>query len=153
MKHRMNTGEFIFRGTKTAKSNRLLALSPKTCVILRRHLDFEIDLYRRLRVPFTNDRLIFCRWDGTPLIPATVRKSWKRLVKRLGIENINFHALRHSHATLLLREGISPKVISERLGHANITTTLNIYAHVTPGMQRQAVKAFDRILEKRIAKE
>ncbi|MFC1972317.1 tyrosine-type recombinase/integrase [Chloroflexota bacterium] len=151
--HRMETGEFIFRGTKTSSSNRSLALSPKTCAILRRHLDSEMDLCVRLGVPFTNDRLVFCRWDGTPLKPGTVRQSWKRLTSRLGIVNINFHALRHSHATLLLREGISPKVISERLGHANITTTLNIYAHVTPGMQRQAVEAFDRILEKRIAKE
>jgi len=151
--HRMKTGEFIFRGTKTLRSNRSLELSPGTCAILRRHLDSEIDLCRQLGVPFPNDRLVFCQSVGKPLKPGTVRQSWKRLTGRLGIENINFHALRHTHATLLLRAGISPKVISERLGHANITTTLNIYAHVTPGMQRQAVEALDRILEKRIAEE
>jgi integrase len=151
--HRMSTGEFIFRGTKTSSSKRSLALSPKTCIILRHHLDSQIELCGKLGVTFIRDRLIFCQGDGTPLKPATIRQSWKRLTGRLGIENINFHALRHSHATLLLREGISPKVISERLGHANITTTLNIYAHVTPGMQRQAVETLDRILEKRIAKE
>ncbi|WP_226846747.1 tyrosine-type recombinase/integrase [Dehalogenimonas etheniformans] len=67
--------------------------------------------------------------------------------------HIHFHSLRHSHSTLLLQEGISPKVISERLGHANVNTTMNIYAHVTPGMQREAVEVFDRILENRIAKE
>jgi integrase len=88
-----------------------------------------------------------------PLKPTTVRQSWKRLTGRLGIENINFHSLRHTHATLLLRQGVNPKIISERLGHANITTTLNIYAHLTPGMQRQAVESLDRILKKRIAKE
>lgn len=151
--HRMKTGEFIFRGIKTSRSNRSLALSTGTCAILRRHLDSEIDLCRQLSVPFPNDRLVFCQGDGTPLKPGTVRQSWKRFTRRLGIENINFHALRHTHATLLLREGISPKVISERLGHTNITITLNIYAHVTPGMQRQAVEALDRILEKRIATE
>ena len=151
--HRMKTGEFIFRGTKTSRSNRSLELSPSTCAILRRHLDSEIDLCRQLGIPFPNDRLVFCQGLGMPLKPATVRQSWKRLTGRLGIENINFHALRHTHATLLLRAGISPKVISERLGHANITTTLNIYAHVTPGMQRQAVESLDRILEKRIAVE
>jgi integrase len=151
--HRMKTGEFIFRGTKTSRSNRSLELSLSTCAILRRHLDSEIDLCRQLGIPFPNDRLVFCQGLGMPLKPGTVRQSWKRLTGRLGIENINFHALRHTHATLLLRAGISPKVISERLGHANITTTLNIYAHVTPGMQRQAVESLDRILEKRIAVE
>ncbi len=151
--HRMNTGEFIFRGTKTSSSKRSLALSPIVCGILRQHVNSEMELCGRLGEPFTNDRLVFCRGNGTPLKPSTVRQSWRRLTRRLGIENINFHALRHTHATLLLQEGVSPKVIQERLGHASITTTLNTYAHVTPGMQRQAVEAFDRILERRIAKE
>jgi integrase len=151
--HRMKTGEFIFRETKTTRSRRSLAISTGTCDILRRHLDSEIDLCRKLGIHFQNDRLVFCQSDGTPFKPGTIRQSWKRLTKRLGIKNISFHALRHTHATLLLRQGISPKVISERLGHANITTTLNIYAHVTPGMQRHAVETLDRILEKRIAIE
>jgi integrase len=151
--HRMKTGEFIFTGTKTSHSNRSLELSSGTCAILRRHLDSEIDLCLQLGIPFPNDRLVFCRGLGMPLKPGTVRQSWKRLTVRLGIKNVSFHALRHTHATLLLRQGISPKIVSERLGHANITTTLNIYAHVTPGMQRQAVEALDIILEKRIAKE
>lgn len=151
--HRMNTGEFIIRGTKTSSSNRSLALSSSTCIILRRHLDSQIGLCKQLGVSFTKDHLVFCRGDGTPLKPATVRQSWKRLTGRLGIENINFHALRHSHASLLLREGINPKIISERLGHASITTTLNIYAHIMPGMQRQAVETLDRILVEGIAKE
>jgi integrase len=130
-----------------------MAISTGTCDILRRHLDSEIDLCRKLEIPFQKNRLVFCQSDGMPLKPGTVRQSWKRLTGRLGIKDLNFHALRHTHATLLFRRGISPKIISERLGHANNTTTLNIYAHVTPGMQRQAVETLDRILEKRIAIE
>ena len=59
---------------------------------------------------------------------------------------MDLKGLRHTHATILLEQGVSPKVIQERLGHTTITTTMNVYSHVTPTMQRAAVKEFTRTL-------
>ncbi len=151
--HRLNTGEYVIKGTKSPKSNRRIALSPNTCLILRQHLDNEMTLCAKLGVTFTNDRLLFCEYDSKPLKPDTISQYWKRLTHRLNYPHIRFHDLRHTHATLMLKQGISPKVIQERLGHATISTTLDIYSHVTPGMQRQAVEVFDKILDRGIAKE
>lgn len=64
------------------------------------------------------------------------------------MERVNIKGLRHTHATLLLELGVHPKIVQERLGHSTITTTMNIYSHVTPTMQRSAVDAFSRSIER-----
>jgi integrase len=69
-----------------------------------------------------------------------------RLVKAAGVATIRFHDLRHTHATLLLKEGMHAKIVSERLGHANIAITLDTYSHVLPSMQAQAAEGIDRAL-------
>jgi integrase len=150
--HRLLTHETIFRGTKTVKSNRSIALAPSIIAILRQHLDNEMALCARMSIHFTNDRLVFCTWDGKPLIPSSVSQAWRRLTRRLGYDNIRFHDLRHTCATLLLKAGIHPKVVQERLGHSSIAITLDIYSHVTPGMQHQAAEALDTILSKKNSK-
>ena len=66
------------------------------------------------------------------------------------LPHLNFHALRHSHATMLLKSGINPKVVSERLGHAKVGTTLDICSHVLPGMQEEAAQRIDSALRKAI---
>jgi integrase len=73
--------------------------------------------------------------------------SFKRIKERSGVrEDLCFHDLRHPCATLLLREGVNAKVVSEMLGHASITITLNIYAHVLPDMQDSAANAMEAAL-------
>ncbi|MFC1967631.1 site-specific integrase [Chloroflexota bacterium] len=73
--------------------------------------------------------------------------AFRRIIKRAGLRSIRIHDLRHTHATLMLRAGIHPKVVSERLGHANIGITLDIYSHVLPGMQEVAAEKFDQLFE------
>jgi integrase len=68
------------------------------------------------------------------------------LLKQAGLPRIRFHDLRHTAATLLLLQGIHPKVVSEMLGHSQVGITLNLYSHVLPNMQRQASAAMDRLL-------
>ena len=63
-----------------------------------------------------------------------------------GLERIRFHDARHTRASLMLKQGVHPKVVQERLGHATISTTLDLYSHVSPGLQQRAAEGFDRIL-------
>jgi len=144
--HRLNTGEYVIKSTKTAKSNRRIALSPDTCMMLRQHLEKEMNQCSKTGIKFINDRLLFCEYNGKPLKPNTVSQHWTRLLQRLNYPLVRFHDLRHTHASWMLKKGISPKIIQERLGHSTISTTLDIYSHVTPGMQQEAVKIFDKIL-------
>jgi len=69
-------------------------------------------------------------------------------VRRLGLQGVRFHDLRHTHATLMLKEGIHPKIVSERLGHSTIGITLDTYSHVTPGLQEAAALKFEQCLRK-----
>ena len=76
-----------------------------------------------------------------------------KLVRSQNIPQVRFHDLRHSHATQLLKQGIHPKIVSERLGHSSISITLDLYSHVLPGMQRDAALGFDRALQQAINEE
>ncbi|HEX8859034.1 MAG TPA: site-specific integrase [Actinomycetes bacterium] len=75
-----------------------------------------------------------------------LRRDHHPLLERAGLPHIRFHDLRHSAATLLLGMGVHPKIVSELLGHSNISITLDLYSHVTMSMQQQAVTAIDGLL-------
>jgi integrase len=84
---------------------------------------------------------------GRPLHPSHLLvREFYPLLRRAGLPSIRFHDLRHTAATLLLRRGVNPKVVSEMLGHANISITLDIYSHVTPDMQEAAAQVMDDLL-------
>jgi integrase len=156
--HQMNKPRrVIFRGTKTDKSARKVAMAPETCDVLRHHLANDMALCARLGLPFTNDRLLFCEYDPkallwNPLSPDRVSRAWDRLIRDLKLPHVRFHDARHTHASLLLKADVHPKVVQERLGHANVQTTLNIYSHVAPGMQRRAAEAFGAMVAPRISR-
>ncbi len=89
---------------------------------------------------------VFNSWNGKPLNPYSVKTWWTRFTKRRHIRYINFHALRHTSATLLLNQGLHAKIIQARLGHANINTTLNIYTHALREADQAAASIFDSML-------
>jgi len=66
-----------------------------------------------------------------------------KLARRCGLKGIHLHSARHSHASLMLKQGIHPKIVQERLGHASIETTLDTYSHIVPGLQQAAAVRFD----------
>jgi integrase len=78
--------------------------------------------------------------------PDSMSSSWRRFARRIGLPSVRFHDLRHAHATLMLVQGIHPKIVSERLGHSNVGITLDTYSHVLPSMQVQAAEALDELL-------
>lgn len=86
---------------------------------------------------------------GRPLDGSNLLKRFYAHLQRAGLPRVRFHDLRHSAATLLLGRGIHPKIVSEMLGHSQISVTLDLYSHVTPTMQRDAAAALDAVLGSR----
>src|SRR5438093_1223768 len=89
--------------------------------------------------------LVVDRGDGGPLNPDTLSSRWRLFLHHSGLPHVRFHDLRHAHATLMLLQGVHPKVVSERLGHASVGITLDLYSHVLPSMQQDAVRAIDEL--------
>ena len=90
--------------------------------------------------------LVTCQEDGQLITPQAFSQAFVRLLKRAKLRRVRVHDLRHSHATQLLRQGVHPKIVSERLGHATISITLDTYSHVLPGMQEDAARRVDAAL-------
>ena len=91
----------------------------------------------------SDDSLVFCHPNGAPLTPDVVSHEFAKIARRAGLKGIRLHDLRHTHTSLMLQQGIHPKVVSERLGHASIQMTLDTYSHVLPGIQEAAALRFD----------
>lgn len=83
---------------------------------------------------------MFTREDGDPAHPAWVTRAFQQRTKAAGLPAIRLHDLLHTHATVMLRAGIHPKVVSERLGHSTIAITLDTYSHSIPAMQEEAAE-------------
>lgn len=91
--------------------------------------------------------LVFTRDDGSPWSPQFVSNAWRRQWPGLDVPRIRLHDTRHTHATLLLQAAVPVKVVSERLGHAHVAMTLDVYAHVLPAMDREASVVVGRLLD------
>lgn len=139
--------QHIIREPKTKNSVRTVAL-PVTLVE-------ELKKYKAI---WNKDRLkasnlweggeysfIFSSWNGKPLHPSSVTTWWRRFINKHHLRFIRFHDLRHTSATLLINSGVHAKIISSRLGHADIRTTMNIYGHALQEADKEATKHFDKL--------
>ena len=97
----------------------------------------------RLGIRPTNNTLICTTAAGEGIQPNSLTHEWLKAIEGTGLPRIRFHDLRHSHATHMLASGVHVKVASERLGHSKIGITLDLYSHVLPGMQEDAVAKVD----------
>ena len=143
-------GEVTFKTPKTKRSSRTVALSPQTCIVLRRYLENQIAIRARLQTRLAKDALVFSQLNGSPLRGNTIWKAWHTMLQRMGITGIRFHDIRHTMATLMLQAGIHPKIVQERLGHASIATTLDLYSHVSPGLQQAAAGKMDDLISSNV---
>jgi integrase len=137
---------FVFRQPKTARSRREVALSPETTRRLRQHRQRQLEERLAAGPLYQDHDLVFPTALGTPIEPANLRRAWLRIIQDAELGRLRFHDLRHTHATLLLQQGVHPKIVSERLGHASIAITLDTYSHVMPGLQAQAAAELDTLL-------
>jgi len=128
---------------KTASGRRSIAL-PASCVTsLRKHKATQNAERLRLGEIWDDQDFVFTNRTGGPLHVNSLALQFAKLTKATALPKIRFHDLRHTSATLLLAQGVNPKIVQERLGHADISMTLNRYSHVTPDMQRLAADALD----------
>ena len=138
---------FVFRPPKTAKGRRSLPLSPETVQTLRQARLGQVQERLQLGPSYQDFDLVFATVTGAPIDPSNLRKAWLSIVETADIEYLSFHGLRHSHASLLMQQGVNPKVVSERLGHSGIGITLETYSHILPGIQEEAVARLDDLLK------
>ena len=124
---------------------------------LRRLKREQAEALLALGVRQSADTLLCCRADGEPHQPLSLTYEFARFMRRLKeLPRVRFHDLRHSHATQLLASGVHPKIASERLGHASVGITLDLYSHVTETMQGEAAAKLDlamQVAKSRLASE
>lgn len=136
-------GKLVRSATKTDASVRTIALPPTLMTMLLKHRDRQ-EQQRATASRWTDSGLVFTSLVGTAIEPSDLSREFKRVLKEADIpEDFRFHDLRHACATFLIVMGVHPRVVMEILGHSQIGTTMNIYAHVLPRVQRDAVTGLD----------
>lgn len=132
---------------KTAKSRRTIPIPADVINDLDDHRKAQAAQKLKAKPGTYDDRdFVFAGNNGEPLFERNVNHEFKAILKAAGLPDIRLYDLRHSCATLLLAAGENPKVVSERLGHASITLTLDTYSHVLPDMQQGASDKLQKIL-------
>ena len=128
--------------------SRAVAISPQMASLLKRHRIKQSEFKLCLGDAYTDQNFVFTKENGDPLqINNFAQRSFADLIERAGVKKIRFHDLRHTCATLLLANEVNPKIDQERLGHSDISMTLNRYSHVTPTMQDRAAQILGDAME------
>jgi len=125
---------------KTKKGRRTVTLDSGTVTALREHRKRQAAERLLMGAGWTDNDLVFCHPDGTMVHPERFSRGFLETVARIGLPRIRLHDLRHGWATMALQAGIHPKVVQERLGHANIGITLDTYSHVIAGLDKEAAE-------------
>jgi integrase len=145
----LDLGNDVLRVSRGARKvgRAWLFSEPKTAAS-RRSVDIPTDLSTMLAGLPRHYELVFANADGDPVdYRGVVQHHFKPALERAGLpSSLRVYDLRHTHATLLLLAGVHPKIVSERLGHADISLTLNTYSHVLPGMQREGAAKLNAML-------
>jgi integrase len=140
------TGKQTYGDPKSVHGRRTITLGAETVAALRAHRTAQLERRLRLGPAWHDEDAVFDRGDGRPVAARTLHTRYKRVLVDAGVPDVRFHDLRHTGATLMIASGVPAKVVSERLGHANISITLGLYAHVQEGMQRDAADGLEAML-------
>ena len=131
-------GKPIDEDGKTRSGRRTVALDAYTLSVLVQHLDMLGAERRAWGAGYPPQAKLFCYEDGRPLHPDTITRRFNRLVDATGLPRITLHGVRHSYATVASDAGMNPKVLSERIGHASVSFTMQTYVQRTPGSDQSA---------------
>jgi integrase len=122
--------------------------------------DEVINALKRAKTQYLADRLeqgvlfqdlqfIVRQPDGSPMSPDAMTRKWRRFIVAHNLPDIRLHDLRHSNATALIQAGVNPRVVQQRLGHSDVSITLNTYTHVLPDMDKDAAQKLDDVILKK----
>jgi integrase len=131
---------------KTPRSRRTIALPRSVVGALRAHRTMQLEERLRAGEGWQDWGLVFATTVGTPLNRSDVLQAFRRHLEGAGLPRMRFLDLRHSCASLLLAQGVHPRVVMETLGHSTINVTMNVYSHVLPSLQREAAEQMDAVL-------
>jgi integrase len=139
-------GELCFLDPKTDRSRRTVGLPVMTVDLLRKHRKEQGERRLLLGASWAAKDVVFDRGDGTPIDPGHFSHAFHRIATAAGQPHVRLHDLRHAFATVLLVQGIHPKIASEALGHASVGFTMDVYSHLLPSMQEVAARAVQEAL-------
>ncbi len=140
VRHTLSKHTLTLEEPKTNRARRRVDIRASVLHELRQHHD-------KLKAHGDLSPFVFTDTAGGPVRESNLRRrSFNPILEKAGLPHIRLHDLRHTHAKLLFSDGVNPKIVSERLGHASIRITLDTYAHVLPSMQQEATAALDRLL-------
>lgn len=129
----------------TRAARRNIDLDDTTIAVLDGWRTFQAAEHRAVGIE-NAEKWVFTDGDGNPIHPHALYQSFRRIVANADVPEIRFHELRHTHGSLLIKEGIPVKVVSERLGHAHIAHTIQSYQHLLPGMGAEAARTVERLV-------
>lgn len=127
-------------GGKTENADQTISIDRATVAALRRWRERQDGEREFFGADYHPGDYVFTFEDGRPPHPDTIRQRFDRLAAAAGLSRITFHDLRHSYATGALKAGVSPKILSERIGHADVGFFLQTYAHVITNDDREAAE-------------
>lgn len=141
----------IIKGPKSKNSKRLISLPSSVIEELREyHHHWNKEKIQMGEYWIEQEhKWLFCNENGTHFYPTTPTTWWRRFTKRVGVRHIRLHDLRHTSATLLINQGVHAKIISERLGHSDISITMNTYGHALQKADQEAANKLDAIFSKK----
>jgi integrase len=144
-------GVYEIGQTKTKNGARTVTLPEATVALLKAHKAQQAREILAAGEGYTRNDFVFADERGNHVYPPTLFNRWGKLVERSGLPRMTMYGCRHTHATILLRACVNPKVVSERLGHGSVVITLNTYSHVLPDTQEGVASKVDDLLFKKHA--
>ncbi len=139
-------GSLHFQKPKTASGRRVVDIPPTAADVLKNHRKNQAELKLKNEGIWEYDDLVFTTDSGNHLFPRNVLRAFYRIIEKAELPKITFHDMRHTNATMRLKEGIHPKIVSERLGHSSVRITLDTYSHALPSLQKEAAEKLDKSL-------
>lgn len=136
-------GNYITKEPKTKAGIRKMTIGPGVCQMLRQYQQYQNQQKEKAGDCWQETDRLFTQWDGRPIHPDTISGWFPKFLERCDLPKVTLHSLRHSNATIMIAEGVDIRTVSNRLGHAHTSTTLNIYTHALKTRDQDAADKLD----------